>query len=203
MPNSNPLPEAFAELIASDRVSERTRRALLGRLVEPDGEPRALSSAQRELLTAVFARVLPQRGTDLDLANRMDVELGSGRGDGWRFAALPPDAEAWRLGLDTIAAAEPAFASLSPADQDAVLDRIEAGEVAGALTGEQMVLWFRDVRAAAVRTWAAHPAAQAWLRYDGFADGGDGPVKRGFVTTHAGEWETWQRDWRTGAELQA
>ena len=203
MSKSNPLPEAFAGLIASDRVSERTRRVMLARLDEPGDEPRALSPAQRTLLTAVFGRVLPQRGTDLDLAGRMDVELGSGRGDGWRFAELPPDAEAWRLGLDTIAAAEPGFASLSPAQQDAVLDRIEAGEIDGPLTGEQMVLWFRDVRAAAVRTWAAHPAAQAWLRYDGFADGGDGPVKQGFLTTHAGEWEAWQRDWRTGAELQA
>lgn len=210
------LPPAFARLIASDRVSARTRRAMLARRQEPGGEPRALTPAQHALLTAVLARVLPQRGTDLDLAGRIDVELAAGRGDGWRFAELPPDAEAWRRGLDTVAHRYPGFAGLDAAAQDAAIDRIAAGELdpdefgpgepgtdADLLTGEQLRLWFTDVQAEAVRVWLSHPAAQAWLRYDGFADGGDGPTKQGFTTTHAGQWEPWQRDWRTGKELQA
>jgi pimeloyl-ACP methyl ester carboxylesterase len=201
------LPAAFARLIASDRVSARTRRVMLARLAEPGDAPRALSPAQHALLGAVLARVLPQRGTDLDLAGRIDAALATGQGDGWRFAELPPDAEAWRRGLDTIAALEPGFGSLDADRQEAVLDRITGGTFGsdqdGHLTGPRMALWFQDLRADAVRTWLAHPAAQAWLRYDGFADGGDGPRKQGFTTTHAGEWETWQRDWRTGKELQA
>jgi pimeloyl-ACP methyl ester carboxylesterase len=202
-----PLPPAFARLIASDRVAARTRRVMLARLAEPGDAPRALSAAQRRLLTAVVARVVPQRGTDIDIAARIDAGLGAGRGDGWRFAELPPDAEACRRGLDTIAAVLPGFAALDAVAQDAALDRIEAGEVGsdaeGLLTGARMALWFQDLQAAAVRTWLSHPAAQAWIRYDGFADGGDGPRKQGFSTTHAGEWEPWQRDWRTGKELQA
>lgn len=202
------LPPAFARLIASDRVAARTRRVMLARLDEPaDDAPRALSPAQRALLTAVLARVVPQRGTAIDLAGRIDARLATGHGDGWRFAELPPDAEAWRRGLDTVAALEPAFASLDPAAQDAAIDRFAAGDAgsddAALLTGARMALWFTDVQAEAVRTWLSHPAAQAWLRYDGFADGGDGPRKQGFATTHAGEWEAWQRDWRTGKELQA
>jgi hypothetical protein len=166
-----------------------------------------LSPAQHALLTAVLARVVPQRGTDLDLAGRIDAELGAGHGDGWRFAELPPDAEAWRRGLDTIAAELPRFAALDEDGQISAIDRIAAGEVGSdaddLLTGARMALWFQDVQAEAVRVWLSHPAAQAWLRYDGFADGGDGPRKQGFATTHAGEWEAWQRDWRTGKELQA
>ncbi|MGT2427183.1 gluconate 2-dehydrogenase subunit 3 family protein [Amnibacterium kyonggiense] len=202
-----PLPAAFARLIASDRVSARTRRVMLARLGDPAEGPRALNPAQHALLTAVLARVLPQRGVHLDLAARLDAVLGAGQGDGWRFAALPPDAEAWRRGLDTIADGAPGFASLDAAAQDAVLDRIEAGELGsdaeGRLSADRMALWFQDVRAEAVRVWLSHPAAQAWIRYDGFADGGDDERKQGFTTTRAGEWEAWQRDWRTGKELQA
>jgi hypothetical protein len=151
--------------------------------------------------------VVPQRGTDVDLAARIDAALGAGLGDGWRYAELPPDPEAYRRGLDTLAALEPGFAALDAAGQDAVLDRIADGALGsdadGLLTATRMALWFTDVRADAVRTWLSQPAAQAWLRYDGFADGGDGPRKQGFSTTRAGEWEAWQRDWRTGKELQA
>jgi pimeloyl-ACP methyl ester carboxylesterase len=201
------LPPAFARLIASDRVSARTRRVMLARLDEPGDAPRALSPAQRALLTGLLGRIIPQRGTRIDLAARIDAGLAAGGGDGWRFAELPPDAEAWRRGLDTVLAGVPDFAALDDAGKDAAIDRIAAGRVAsdadGRLSSAQMVLWFQDVQAEAVRTFLSHPAAQAWLRYDGFADGGDGPRKQGFATTHAGEWEAWQRDWRTGKELQA
>ncbi|WP_199706538.1 alpha/beta hydrolase [Amnibacterium setariae] len=201
------LPPAFARLIASDRVSARTRRVMMRRLDGPGDAPRVFSPAQRALLTVLVARVLPQRGTDLDIAGRIDAEFAAGHGDGWRFAELPPDAEAWRQGLDTLAEQVPDFAALTGAAQEAVLDRVWDGGIGsdadGRLTGSQMRLWLKDVQAEAVRMWLSHPAAQAWIRYDGFADGGDGPRKQGFSTTHAGEWEPWQRDWRTGKELQA
>ncbi|WP_375407646.1 alpha/beta fold hydrolase, partial [uncultured Amnibacterium sp.] len=71
----SPLPPAFARLIASDRVSARTRRVMLARLDGPGDAPRVLSPAQHALLTALLARVVPQRGTDLDLAGRIDAEL--------------------------------------------------------------------------------------------------------------------------------
>jgi hypothetical protein len=201
------LPPAFARLIASDRVAARTRRVMLSRLDEPADDERVLSPAQRELLAAVLDRVVPQRGARIDVARRIDAVLAAGRGDGWRFAELPPDTEAWRRGLDTIGAEVPGFAALDAAAQDAVIDRIADGAIgsdrADLLTARQVALWFMDVQAEGVRMWASHPASQAWLRYDGFADGGDGQRKQGFATTHAGEWEAWQRDWRTGKELQA
>ena len=200
------LPSPFARLIASDRVSARTRAVLLARLDGPGDAPRVLSPAQHGLLTALLARVLPQRGTDLDLAGRIDAELGAGHGDGWRFADLPPDADAWRAGLDTIAEVAGDFAALPAEQQDEWIERFAAGDAgsssAGLLDGAQMALWFQDVGAEAVRIWLSHPAAQAWIRYDGFADGGDGPRKQGYLRTHAGEREPWQRDWRTGAAIE-
>lgn len=198
-----PFPAAFGRLIASDRVSARTRRAMLARLDGPGDAPHALGAPRRALLAALLARVLPQRGTDLDLAARIDGRLAAGTGDGWRFGDLPPDAEAWRRALDTVAASVD-FAGLGREEQDDLLRRIEGGDLGadgpGLLTGEQMALWFQDLCAEAVRVWLSHPAAQAWLRYDGFADGGDGVRKQGWLRTHAGEYEPWQRDWRTGKE---
>ncbi|MFD1722999.1 alpha/beta hydrolase [Amnibacterium endophyticum] len=194
------LPAAFARLIASDRVSAKTRRVLLARLDGPGDAPRALEPAQRALLTALLTRVLPQRGTRLDVAGRIDSQLAAGNGDGWRFGDLPADAEAWRRALDTVAALAPDFAGRAPDEQDAVVRRLADGDVgeAGPLTGDQVALWFQDLCAEAVRVWLSHPAAQAWVRYDGFADGGDDEDKQGFVRTQAGEREPWQRDWRTG-----
>ncbi len=197
------LPAAFARLIASDRVSAKTRAVMLARLDGPGDAPRALDDAQRDLLTALLARIIPQRGTDLDLAGRIDSQLAAGNDDGWRFGDLPPDVQAWRAGLDTVAAVAPGLADLPAEEQDAWITRFSDGEAGsdepGLLDGRRMGLWFEDVRGEGVRVWLSHPAAQAWIRYDGFADGGDGERKQGYLRTRAGEREPWQRDWRTGA----
>ena len=58
------------------------------------------------------------------------------------------------------------------ASRDRVADGDAGADTQGLLTGAQLRLWFQDVQAEAVRTWLSHPAAQAWIRYDGFADGG-------------------------------
>ncbi|MXG91602.1 alpha/beta hydrolase [Nocardioides flavescens] len=190
------LPPGLAALLASDRVSARTRRVLLRRLAPPRPHEQVLSDAQRATLVAVVARVLPQRATDVDLADRIEADLAAGVGDGWRFADLPDDVAAWRAGLDTLAGRPGGFAELDDDAQDAVLADVVAGQVgsanAGHLSTEQMTLWFEDVRAAVVRTWVSHPAAMARIGYDGFANGGDGARKQGYLRVGAGEREPWQ-----------
>jgi hypothetical protein len=191
------VPPELAQLIDSDRVSARTRETLLARLPEPAPGGGVLTDAQRTLLSALLARVVPQRGTTIDLAGRIDVQLASSTGDGWRFAELPADAEAWRRGLDTLAAAAGDFGALSGPDQDGWIERMIAGEVdsdePSHLSATQMTLWFEDVRAEAVRTWLSHPAALARVGFDGFANGGDGLRKQGYLRTGADEREPWQR----------
>ncbi len=188
-------PADYARLIASDRVSARTRAVLTERAIvdDPDYRPQVISVSHLATLRALVDRVLPQSG--IDLAARIDAQLATGEGDGWRFAALPVDAEAYRAGLETLdALADGRFATLDGDDRDALLHRIEAADWTAEtlLTPDQMTLWFEDVRADAVRLWLAHPAAMARIGYDGFANGGDGVRKQGYALTAADQREGWE-----------
>jgi surfactin synthase thioesterase subunit len=184
------LPEQMARLLASDRVGTRTRHALLARRLPPtDDTPTCLAAAQRETLTSILARILPDVGAGEALGRQLEAALAMGQGDGWRFADLPPDVEAWRAGLDALEG----FAGLDERAQDARLEALAAGGVAGAcLTASQMKFWFEDVRAEAVRTWLALPATMARIGYDGFANGGDGDRIQGYGETAADRVEAWQ-----------
>ncbi|KIC59060.1 hypothetical protein RM53_07765 [Brevundimonas nasdae] len=188
------LPQAFVDLMASDRVLDRTRRAMLDRHFGPaptdDG---VLNLTQRAVLSAMIARILPDAGDPNDLARRLDVGLASGQGDGWRFAVLPSDAEAWRRGLDEIAAMAPKFATLAPDRQDDILRAISQGEwpKPGGLSADAMKLWFEDVVSEAARLWMSLPATWARIGYDGFATGGEGRYQ-GYDQTAADRAEPWR-----------
>ncbi len=192
------LPGGFARLLASDRVSARARAALLARTRPLSDDASGWSVAQLETVCALVAQVLPDVGADRGLARRVGKAV-HGAGDGWRFADLPPDAEAWNRGLATLDALTGGFAALPAADQADWLTRIDAGEAGiddevERLSPAQMTLWFQDVRAEIVRQWIATPAAMAAIGYDGFAVGGDGPRKQGYTRTAADDLERWQRD---------
>lgn len=189
------LPAEWSRVLASSRVSERTRAALIARIDDPAPDaPTCLDDRQMAVLGAVIDRVLPGAGP-IDIARRLDAGL-PGPGDGWRFADLPPDVDAWRRGLDTLDAAAGGFVSLDADAQDDWLTRVEAGKVgtdaAHPLDRGQMRLWFEDVRAEAVKVWLSHPATMARIGYDGIANGGDGVRKQGFVRLGADDVEAWE-----------
>lgn len=197
------VPESFARLIASSRVSRRMRAALAVRALADDAgyRPRVLSRTQLQTLRSIADRVVPQTGRAIDLAARLEAQLAAGKGDGWRFSDLPPDREAYGQALDAMAG----FGDMAPHEQDAWLTRMAAGECSSsidpahapqdggpALNDAQMKHWFEDLRADLVRLWLAHPATMARIGFDGFANGGDGPRKQGFERLGAGERESWE-----------
>jgi pimeloyl-ACP methyl ester carboxylesterase len=188
------LPAEFAALLGSDRVSRRTRAALLDRMRAPP--PASIWTTEDHVTaTALIAQILPDTGAADILADRILNGIADGTGDGWRFAALPSDREAWRRGLTTLA--NRGFASLDPGAQTRLLERLADGDVGsredGAqLSPEQMALWFEDVRAETVREWMSLPATMASIGYDGFAVGGDGRRKQGYTRTGADDPEAWQ-----------
>ena len=192
------LPGRFSRLLASDRVSARARVTMLARTRSLPDKASGWTSAQLDTVCALIAQVLPDVGLDRALARRVGQAV-HGAGDGWRFADLPADAEAWARGLATLDALTAGFAALSAAGRADWLTRIDAGKAgidgeAGCLSPAQMTLWFQDVRAEIVRQWIATPAAMAAIGYDGFAVGGDGPRKQGYTRTAADDLERWQRD---------
>jgi pimeloyl-ACP methyl ester carboxylesterase len=182
---------AFVRLIASDRVSRRMRAALALRALADDADyaPQVLSQRQMSTLRALAERVVPQEAPAIDLAARLDAQLAAGKGDGWRFATLPPDRDAYAKALDGLAD----FAALAGQDQQDRLTWLAEGRFdRSILSADQMKQWFEDLRADLVRLWLAHPATLARIGFDGFANGGDGPRKQGFARLAAGEREPWE-----------
>ena len=209
------LDPGYRALIDSDRVSARTREILLARSRpdDPSGAPAALTAEAFAVLRAVVDRVLPQpHASRIAIEARIDAMLASGEGDGWRFALLPPDAEAYRIALRTLQMAARAahgrdFEALDGRHRDELLERAAAGQlaVAGAspddppFSAQQMKLWFEDLRGDAVRIYVSHPATLARMGYSGIANGGDGERKQGFVVLAAGQREPWEPEARRGA----
>jgi pimeloyl-ACP methyl ester carboxylesterase len=189
------VPVDVVRTLASSRVSTQTRALHARRVLadDPRYAPVVLDEAQLQTLRALSDRIVPQRAPEprqaLDLAARVDARIGTG--DGWRNAALPPDPEAYRLGLDELAS----FGDLTRAEQDALVTAIVAGEHephVARFTAEQMTLWFEDCRVDLVRTWLSHPATMSRIGYDGYANGGDGPRFQGFQLLAADAREAWE-----------
>ena len=193
------LPPRFIDLLNLPRVQPRMRATLLARhRGPPQDAPRVLSDAQRAVLAAVVASVLALDDATqaADLARRVDVGLASQAGDGWRFADLPADAQAWPLGLDALEAMTGGWRALDPVAREAWLARIARGEARpgphSALDGAQLARWFEDVRAEIARTWASLPATMAAMGYDGFATGNAPGEGEGYVLAEADQREPWQ-----------
>ena len=186
---------AYRALLDTDRVSARTRDILLARAA-PDASnpnPSALNAAQLRTLRTLVDRIVPQPAdTRIDLAAAINATLASGAGDGWRFAALPPDRDAYRLALDMLARA--GLNDRDAESQDALLHTLADGAFAhpGPLTADQTKLWFEDVRAEATRAYVAHPATLARIGASSVANGGDTEPKSGFVQVGLDEREPWE-----------
>ncbi|WP_303309868.1 gluconate 2-dehydrogenase subunit 3 family protein [Hymenobacter sp. BT730] len=166
-------------LLQTDLVTEATRTALQARLDAPAHyEPRFFDADTYQVLRAVAARLLPQpeRARPIELAPVIDARLAEGRSDGWRYDVLPPDREAYRLGLGGINQAaqkqfQQDFRELNEAQQDAVVEQLAAGKAAG---NNWMQLnqgrFFEELLAELTEAYYAHPLAQEEIGYVGMAD---------------------------------
>lgn len=167
-------------LLATEHVSPATRAALQARLAGDAApyEPRFFAPETFALLQSVAARLLPQpeRALPIALAPEIDRRLADGDSDGWRYDDLPPDREAFRLGLGGLnetaqALFEAEFQKLGFEQQDAVLRAVAEGQPPG-------VAWqtlparrfFEELLAELTIIYYAHPLAQEEIGYAGMAD---------------------------------
>lgn len=167
-------------LLGTDLVREPTRAALQDRLDEPVvTEPDFFTGDAFETLRAMLARLIPQpeRGeAGIDVAGAIDADLAAGRGNGWRYASMPPDADAWRRGLagvDETAGAMfgTSFRRLAEGQQEAVLSSIQAGGAPGATWALMPAhRFFEELLTVAAEAYYAHPLAQEEIGYAGMAD---------------------------------
>ena len=168
------------ELLPSAHVSAATRAALTQRLAETGAAytPQFLAPETYQLLEAVAARLLPQpeREVPIPLAPAIDQRLAEGRADGWRYDALPPDREAYRLGLGGVQEIaqilhKSDFEHLNEVQKDEVLTALASTNPPGA-TWQTLNAgrFFEEMLAELTETYYAHPWAQDEIGYVGYAD---------------------------------
>ncbi|SHM06829.1 gluconate 2-dehydrogenase subunit 3 family protein [Hymenobacter psychrotolerans] len=166
-------------LLESDHVTPATRTALESRLAAPAHyEAQFFDADTYALLRAVAARLFPQpdRAEPIELAPAIDQRLLAGRADGWRYDAMPPDREAYRLGLGGInqtaeALFHQSFVSLPAADQDAVVQALADGQAQSTNWAEvSQKYFFEELLAELTELYYAHPLAQEEIGYVGMAD---------------------------------
>ncbi len=182
-PIPNYPPYTVRALLDTGFVTPATRAALRARLDAIPEAPRFFDAAAYATLRAVCARLIPQpdRGTPtsdppVDIAAMLDARLAAGTSDGWRYATLPPDPEAHRLGLAgldqhaRVIFGMP-FTQLDDARQDATLSAVQRGLARGtAWTTLPAPRFFEELLAEVTAGYYSHPLAQEEIGYVGMAD---------------------------------
>lgn len=174
--------------------NDATRDVVARRLREVP-ERRFLPEDLYATLEAVVARLLPQPDRPDDpvpIAPWLDHRLDTDGGEGFRKASAPPQREGWPQGLRALDAEARAqhgapFTALDAEQQDALLNRVQRGDVSADVWGDLPVdLFFSDVLAAAVGVYYAHPAAWSEIGFGGPAS------PRGYVRLGADQRDPWE-----------
>ncbi|HET8630193.1 MAG TPA: gluconate 2-dehydrogenase subunit 3 family protein [Thermomicrobiales bacterium] len=180
---------------------EATRDVVLNR-VHNIPPIRFFTADEAALLEAICARALPQDDRDADhripIVPAIDARLYNGIIDGYRYEDMPPDREAYKLGLQGIEAIArhqhgKGFRDLGPREQDEVLRSIHRGaptagdDIWRRLPPDRFwLLLLGDV----VGAYYAHPYAWDEIGFGGPA------YPRGYMRLEGGRPEPWEVDER-------
>jgi hypothetical protein len=159
---------------------------------------RFFSPEEAQLMQAILDRLLPQDDRDeahkIPLLPFIDERLYTGRINGYRYAHMPPDADAYRLGLQGIDAIArhlhgQAFIALEPQKQEQVLLTLHDGTPPAGKEVWQRVsvnhFWMLLLQDA-VSVYYAHPFAWDEVGYGGPA------YPRGYIRLENGRPESWE-----------
>ena len=190
----------------------KTREVVLDR-VNKIPPIRFFNREQARLMEAVCARVIPQDDRDpehrIPIVPGIDERLYEDKHDGYRFEDMPPDGEAYKLGLRGIEEIakhlhQRSFCDLDPGEQDRILESLhDAKPAAGHETWKKMAVhrfWMLLVKDCATEYYA-HPWAWDEIGYGGPA------YPRAYMRLERGEAEPWEkperrREWiATGSDL--
>ena len=180
---------------------DATRQVVLERL-QPPPAPQFFTRQEAHLMAAVCDRLLPQDDRDeahrIPIVSVIDRRLAEGRIEGYRYAGMPPDADAHRHGLRGIEAiaislfAAP-FLELTALQQDQILLSLHDGRPAAGVdiwrqlpVDRYWLLLIKDV----VSAYYAHPYAWDEIGFGGPA------YPRGYMRLERGEPEPWESNER-------
>jgi hypothetical protein len=153
-----------------------------------------------ERLEAICARLLPQEDRTpndrIPIVPWIDQRLHQDEGDGYRYADMPSDQEAYRHGLRGFAEIaqhrfEKPFEALSGDEQDDVIEAVASGHPPGATWKELpprrfFTLLMKDV----ITNYYAHPAAWTEIGFNGPAS------PRGHIRIWLGGRDPWEAEER-------
>ena len=176
--------------------NEQTREAVRQRLDEVPPR-RFLSEAQWTLLEAIVARLLPQpeREEPVPIVPWIDDMLHKNHSPGYRYADMPPMREAWRKGLDAIAAEAhnrhgKDFQELSPKDQDELLGDVQRNRVESRYWGDLPAggFFLHHLLKQTVGVYYSHPFAWSEVGFGGPAS------PRGYARLGFDERDPWEAE---------
>lgn len=171
--------------------NEITRKVVNARLAVPR-EPRFFTADEWRTLQAVCARIMPQPadGPQIPLPAYVDAKITDKHEDGYRYAELPHQGEAWQRGLAALdqEAHGGRFHALPPEVQDNLLRRMQQGELKSAAWGSMPCKPFFEHRVIADITHAyyAHPVAWNEIGFGGPAS------PRGYVRMGLNRRDPWE-----------
>jgi len=188
----------FSTLSQQKYWDAATRGKVLDRIHETP-PIRFFTPDEARLMEALAAHILPQDDRDpsmrIPIVPRIDERLHKGRTAGYRFAKMPPDGKAYRLGflaIEQIAkhSYDRSFQELSWREQDELLKSIhDAKPKAGAHEiWEKMPVhrYWALVVQDCIETYYAHPWAWDEIGFGGPA------YPRGYMRLEHGEPEPWE-----------
>ena len=118
-----------------------TRDVIARRLAVPQ-QPRFFDAAEWQTLDALCDRIMPQPAgrPKVPLPAYVDAKITEKHLDGYRYATLPSQGEAWKRGLaaldqDAQAAHGVRFCDLPPDQQDALIKQMQDGALTSAAWG--------------------------------------------------------------------
>jgi len=171
-----------------------TQEAIDRRLAVPRA-PRYFTADEWTTLEAICDRIMPQPSDRprSPLPAYVDQKMAENIQDGYRYAVLPPQGDAWRRGLKALdEAAQSAFGgafhTLLPERQDEVLRRAQVGALSGEAWGGMPCKAFFEHRLLPDITHAYYATPAAWSEI-GFG----GPASpRGYVRMALNRRDPWE-----------
>jgi hypothetical protein len=154
-----------------------------------------LTKEQWDLLEAIAGRLIPQpdREEPVPIVPWIDDMLHHNRGPGYRYADMPPMREAWKRGLDAIAAEArdrqgKSFEQLSPDEQDELLTDVQHDRVESRFWRDLPAggFFLHHLLKEVVAVYYGHPAAWSEIGFGGPAS------PRGYARLGPDERDPWE-----------
>lgn len=178
---------------------EQTREVVRKRLQEVP-QIRFFTVEEARLLQAIAERIVPQpdrgEGEKIPIVPWIDEKLHEDKRDGYRYEGLPPQREAWRLGLAGVDESArmlfdgKRFIELDLISQDVVLTHIERGDPPGDVWNQlPATRFFQSVLClSVVKAYYSHPKAWSEIGYNGPSS------PRGHVRKWEGGVDPWEAE---------